>query len=42
VLEAARGFRKFVGFRAMPSLVAALRAHDTQFNRRVDPAEKAA
>ena len=42
VLEAERGFRKVVGYRAMPILVAALRAHDAQFNRRVDDTEKAA
>ena len=45
VLEAERGFRKLVGYRAMSILVAALRAHDTQFNhteRRVDDTEKAA
>jgi putative transposase len=42
VLEAERGFRKVVGYRAMPILVAALRAHDAQFNRRLDDTEKAA
>jgi hypothetical protein len=45
VLEAERGFRKLVGYRAMPILLAALRAHDAQFNRverRVDDTEKAA
>src|SRR6202162_1630769 len=45
VLEAERGFRKLAGYRAMPILVAALRAHDVQFNRterRVDDTEKAA
>jgi hypothetical protein len=45
VLEAERGFRKVVGYRAMPILVAALRAHQAQFNpteRRVDDTEKAA
>ena len=42
VLEAERGFRKVVGYRAMPILVAALRAHDARFNRRVDDTEKAA
>jgi transposase-like protein len=42
VLEAERGFRKLAGYRAMPSLVAALRAHDAQFNRRVDDTDKAA
>jgi putative transposase len=45
VLEAERGFRKLTGYRAMPTLVAALRAHEAQFNRterRVDDTEKAA
>ena len=30
VLEAERGFRKVTGYRAMPALVAALRAHDSK------------
>ena len=44
VLEAERGFRKLVGYRAMPILVAALRAHDAQFecSTEVDDTEKAA
>jgi transposase-like protein len=44
VLEAERGFRKLAGYRAMPILVAALRACDTQCSRNpeVDVAEKAA
>ena len=44
VLEAERGFRKLVGYRAMPILVAALRACDAQCGRNpeVDVAEKAA
>ena len=45
VLEAERGFRKVVGYRALPILVAALRAHDarsTRVERRVDDTEKAA
>lgn len=44
VLEAERGFRKLTGYRAMPTLVAALRAHHNQFNRNrgVDVTEKAA
>src|SRR5712691_8723818 len=45
VLEAERGFRKLAGYRATPILVAALCAHDVQFNRterRVDDTEKAA
>ncbi|HEY6291804.1 MAG TPA: IS256 family transposase [Terriglobia bacterium] len=45
VLEAERGFRKLVCYRAMPILVAALRAHDAQLNRterRVDDTDKAA
>jgi putative transposase len=33
VLEAQRGFRKLVGYRAMPILFAALRARDAQFER---------
>jgi putative transposase len=44
VLEAERGFRKIVGYRAMPMLVAALHAHDAKIDRgsTVDDAEKAA
>jgi putative transposase len=44
VLEAERGFRKLVGYRAMPTLVVALRARDAQFERNpeIDVAEKAA
>jgi putative transposase len=44
VLEAERGFRKLVGYRAMPIMVAALRARDAQFERKLefDVAEKAA
>lgn len=45
VLEAERGFRKVAGYRAMPTLVAALRAHEAQFNRterKLDETEKAA
>ena len=44
VLEAERGFRKLVGYRAMPILLAALRAHDAQFERstEIDVKEKAA
>ena len=45
VLEAERGFRKLAGYRALPSLVAALRTRDTQFTRTrqgVDASEKAA
>ena len=33
VLEAERGFRKLAGYRAIPTLVAALRAHDAQLDR---------
>jgi len=33
VLEAERHFRKITGYRAMPVLVAALRAHDAKFDR---------
>jgi putative transposase len=45
VLEAERGFRKLIGHRAMPDLVAALRARDHQFNhsqQAIDRSEKAA
>ena len=44
VLEAERSFRKIAGCRAMPMLVAALRAHDAKIVRdsTVDQAEKAA
>jgi putative transposase len=45
VLEAERGFHKLTGYRAMPSLVAALRTRDTQSIRTrqgVDGSEKAA
>jgi transposase-like protein len=44
VLEAERNFRKIVGYRVMPMLVAALRAHDAKIDRdsTVDDAEKAA
>jgi putative transposase len=44
VLEAERAFRKIVGYRAMPMLVAALRTHDAKIGRgsTVDDAEKAA
>jgi len=33
VLEAERGFRKLAGYRAIPTLVAALRGHDVQLDR---------
>jgi len=43
VLEAERGLRKLAGYRAMPTLVAALRARDTNSARPgVDETEKAA
>ena len=44
VLEAERGFRKLAGYRAMPALVSALRAHNVKIDRarRIDDAEKAA
>jgi putative transposase len=44
VLEAERGFRKLAGYRAMPALVSALRAHNVEIDRarRIDDAEKAA
>jgi len=45
VIEAERGFRKLAGYRAMPALVAALRAHDVQLERtegKLDTAQDAA
>lgn len=44
VLEAERSFRKIAGYRAIPKLVAALRAHDAAIDRdrRVDNGTKAA
>ena len=44
VLEAEHGFRKIAGYRAMPTLIAGLRAHDTKTDRvsLVDDGEKAA
>jgi len=45
VLEAERGFRKLAGYRATPTLVAALRAHDAQLDRaegKLDTAQNAA
>jgi transposase-like protein len=44
VLEAERSFRKVAGYRALPKLVAALRAHDAtiQRERRVDNGKRAA
>jgi putative transposase len=44
VLEAERHFRKITGYRAMPILIAALRAHDAKFDRAstVDNHQKAA
>jgi len=44
VLEAERGFRKLMGYRAIPILVAALRAHDDHLEPKseLDVAEKAA
>ena len=44
VLEAERNFRKVAGYRALPKLVAALRAHDLAIERepRVDNGMKAA
>lgn len=41
-LEAQRSFRKIAGYRALPKLVAALRAHDAAIDRRVDNGRKAA
>jgi hypothetical protein len=44
LLEAERGFRKIAGYRAMPILLAALRAHDAKLDRapNLDHVEKAA
>ena len=44
VLEAERSFRKVAGYRALPKLVAALRARDLEIERerRVDNGSKAA
>jgi transposase-like protein len=45
VIEAERGFRKLAGYRALPTLVAALRAHDAQLDRsegKLDTARNAA
>jgi transposase-like protein len=42
VLEAERDFRKIAGYRALPKLVAALRAHDLVIERRVDNGRTAA
>jgi len=44
VLEAERRFRKVAGYRALPKLVAALRAHDAAVyrQRKIDETEKAA
>jgi putative transposase len=44
VLEAERSFRKVAGYRAIPTLVAALRAHDAKLDRAgtVDDRKKAA
>jgi hypothetical protein len=44
VLEAERHFRKVAGYRALPRLVAALRAHDAAINRlrRLESGKRAA
>ncbi|MGD0291860.1 MAG: hypothetical protein ABSC63_19785 [Candidatus Binataceae bacterium] len=45
MIEAERGFRKLTGYRALPALVAALRAHDAQLDRaegKLDTAQDAA
>jgi len=45
VIEAERGFRKLAGYRTLPTLVAALRAHDAQLDRsegKLDTAQDAA
>ena len=43
LIEAAKTFRKLRGYKGMPKLVAALRAHDAKLNQNViDEKEKAA
>jgi putative transposase len=42
VLEAERNFRKIVGYRALPKLNAALRAHDAAIDRGLDNRKRAA
>jgi putative transposase len=45
VIEAERGFRKLAGYRALPTLIAALRAHHAQLDRlagKLDTAQDAA
>lgn len=41
-LEAERSFRRIAGYRELPKLTAALRAHDTQIDRRLDNGRRAA
>lgn len=41
-LEAERSFRRIAGYRGLPKLIAALRAHDTQIDRRLDNGRRAA
>ena len=41
-LEAERNFRKVVGYRSLPKLDGALRAHDAAIDRRVDHRKQAA
>ena len=42
VLEAERSFRRIAGYRALPKLIAALRAHDAVIGRRLDNSRRAA
>jgi len=42
VLEAERSFRRIAGYRALPKLIAALRAHDAAIDRRLENARRAA
>lgn len=41
-LEAEKSFRRIAGYRGLPKLVAALRAHDAQIDRRLDNGRRAA
>lgn len=42
VLEAERSFRRIAGYRGLPKLIAALRAHDAEIDRRLDNGRRAA
>jgi len=41
-LEAEKSFRKVAGYHGLPKLIAALRAHDAEIDRRLDNRRKAA